>query len=156
MVEVKWWSMFNFEAVTSKFCNCSWKFGFLSWKGKVDPCMTNSSKVLIYLTLLYSIFYCTLVSNVKGNIAKSNKSELWNCLSYLCLPYLFKVRSQTFRNYCKILRSNSTWIIIRPQWPPKAQVRILKKMSLDNPVSPIDVKNNISFSCHFWGVSLDF
>ena len=33
-----------------------------------DLCMTNSSKVLIYLTLLYFIFYCTLVSNAKGNM----------------------------------------------------------------------------------------
>ena len=31
------------------------------------------------------IFYGTLVSNVKGNKAKSNKSELWNRLSYRCL-----------------------------------------------------------------------
>ena len=30
--------------------------------------MTNGSKVLIYLTLLYFISYCTLVSNAKGNI----------------------------------------------------------------------------------------
>ena len=27
-------------------------------------------------------FYCTHVSNAKGNIAKSNKSELWNRLSF--------------------------------------------------------------------------
>ena len=37
--------------------------------------MTNGSKVLIYLTLLYFIFYSTLVSNAKGNVAKSNKSK---------------------------------------------------------------------------------
>ena len=40
--------------------------------------MTNGSKVLIYLTLLYFILYCTLVSDAKGNIATSNKSELRN------------------------------------------------------------------------------
>ena len=34
-------------------------------------CMTNGSKVLVYLTLLYFILYCTLVRNAKGNIAKS-------------------------------------------------------------------------------------
>ena len=28
------------------------------------------------------VFYCTIVSNAKGNIAKSNKSELWNPLSH--------------------------------------------------------------------------
>ena len=56
---------------------------------KVRLCMTNGSKILIYLTLLYFMFYSTLVSNAKGNIAKSNKSELWN---------LFEVRSQNFRN----------------------------------------------------------
>ena len=61
------------------------------------------------------------------NIAKSNKSELWNHLSYRGLPYLFEVRSQTFRNNHKISRSqpqNSTSIVIRPQRPRKAQVRI--------------------------------
>ena len=119
VVEVEWRSMLNFEAATSKFGNCSSKFGFSPQKGKVDLCMTNGSKVLIYLTFLYFIFYCTLVSNAKGNIgkpnnfkstailykfvlylllysriwniAKSNKSELWNHLSYRGLPFLFEV-----------------------------------------------------------------
>ena len=61
------------------------------------------------------------------NIAKSNKSELRNRLSYRGLPYIFEVRSQTFRNNCKISRSqtqNSTLILIQPQRPRKAQVRI--------------------------------
>ena len=40
---------------------------------RVDLCMTNGSKVMIYLTLLYFKFYCTLVSNAKGDLAKSNK-----------------------------------------------------------------------------------
>ena len=123
------WGWF-FEAATSNFCNHSWNFSSSPWNGKVDLCTTNGSKVLIYLTLLYFIFYCTLVSNVKGNIAKSNKSELRNCLSYKGLPYLFEVRCQTFSNNCKILRSqpqDSTSIIIRPYLPRKAQVRIFKK-----------------------------
>jgi hypothetical protein len=54
--------------------------------------MTNGSKVLIYLTLLYFIFYCTHVSNGKKNIAKSNKSEVWNRLSFIGPPYLFEVK----------------------------------------------------------------
>ena len=118
VVEVEWRSILNFEAATSKFCNHFWKFGSSPRKGKVDLCMTNGSEVLIYLTLLYFIFYCTLVSNAKGNIAKSNKSELWNHLSYRGLPYLFEVRSQTFRNNSKISRSqpqNSTSIVLWPQ-----------------------------------------
>ena len=61
VVEVEWKKMLNFEAATSKFCNCSWKFGSSPQKGKVDLCMTNGFKVLIWLTLLYFIFYCTLV-----------------------------------------------------------------------------------------------
>ena len=61
--------------------------------------MTNGSKVMIYLTLLHFIFYCTLVSIAKGNVAKANKSELRNHLSYRGLPYLFEVRSKTFRNF---------------------------------------------------------
>ena len=127
VVEVNWQSMLNFEAATSKFCNHFWKLGTSPRKGKVDLCMTNGSKVLIYLTLLYFIFYCTLVSNAKGNIAKSNKSVLWDRLSYRSLPYLFEVRRQSFRNDCQISRSqpqNSTSLVIRPQRPRKAQVRI--------------------------------
>ena len=30
VVEVEWWSMLNFEAATSKFCNCSWNKPFQS------------------------------------------------------------------------------------------------------------------------------
>ena len=97
--------MLNFEAATSKFYNCSWKFGSSPRKGKVDLCMTNSSKVLIYLTLLYFLLHYLQEYSKIWNIAKSNKSELWNCLSYRDLPYLFEVRSQTFRNDCQILRS---------------------------------------------------
>ena len=86
----------NFENHKIKFCSSP-------QKGKVDLCMTNGSKVMIYLTLLYFKFYCTLVSIAKGNIAKSNKSELWNRLSYRGLPYHFEVRSQTlfydFQNF---------------------------------------------------------
>ena len=65
----------------------------------------------------------TLVSNAKRKISKSNKSELWNRLSYRGLLYFFEVRSQTFRNNCKISRSqpqNSTSIVIWPQRPRKA------------------------------------
>ena len=87
------------------FENHKIKFGFSPQNGKVDLCTTNGSKVLIYLTFLYFIFYCTLVSNAKGNLAKSNKSELWNRLSYRGLPYHFEVRSQSFRNDCKSWRS---------------------------------------------------
>ena len=60
----------DFEAATSKFGNHSWNFGSSPQNGKVDLCMTNGSKVLIYLTFLYFIFYCTLVSNAKGNFSK--------------------------------------------------------------------------------------
>ena len=49
--------------------------------------------------------YCTLVSNAKGNVAKSNKSELLNRLSYRGLPYHFEVRRKSVRNDCKISRS---------------------------------------------------
>ena len=49
----------------------------------------------------------TLVSNAKRKISKSNKSKLWNRLSYRSLSYFFEVCSQTFRNDCK--RACSTW-----------------------------------------------
>ena len=44
----------------------------------------------------------SLVSNAKRKISKSNKSELWNRLSYRGLPYFFEITSQTFRNDYKI------------------------------------------------------
>ena len=81
--------------------------------------------VFIHKYIYFAIFHihCPLVSNAKENIAKSNRSELWNRLSYRGLPYLFKVRSQTFRNNCKILRpqfQNSILIAIQLQRPHKA------------------------------------
>ena len=72
----------NFEAATSKFCNCSWKFGSSPQKGKVDLCMTNGSKVLIYLTLLYFLLHYLQEYSKIWNRAKSNKSKIWNRLSY--------------------------------------------------------------------------
>ena len=85
-----------------------WHFlKILTWvfRGHCGRSMLNfeadDAKVLIYLTFM---FYWTLVSNAKGNIAKSRKSELWNCLSYRGLPYLFENRNQTFRNNWKISR----------------------------------------------------
>ena len=47
----------------------------------------------------------THVSIAKRKISKSNKSELWDRLSYRDLPYCFEIGSQTFRNDCKISRS---------------------------------------------------
>ena len=112
--------------------------------------MTNGSKVLIYLTLLYFKFYCTHVSNAKGNIAKSNKSELWNHLSYRGLPYLFEVRSQTFRNDYKILRSqpqNSTLIVLWPQWPQKRHEKNLKIASYQCKSSKYSQWTRMGFLC---------
>ena len=68
----------------------------------------------------------TLVSNAKRKISKSNKSKLWNRLSYRDLPYFFEVGSQTFTNDYKILRSqpqNSTAIVFWPQWPQKRRTQ---------------------------------
>ena len=143
-----------FEAATSKFCNHSWHFFSSPQNGKVDLCMTNGSKVLIYLTFLYFIFYCTLVSNAKGNLAKSNKSELWNRLSYH-----FEVRSQSFRNECQISRSpqpqNLEADFHSTSTTSKGLSENSKKMSWDNPVFPIRTKNSIGFFVHFFGVRLD-
>ena len=65
-----------------------------------------------------------------NEIAKSNKSEICNRLSHKGLHYHFKVRSQTLRNNCKISRSQpqySTSIVIWPQRPRRAQVRVKKE-----------------------------
>ena len=111
--DLSWW---YFEAAISKVCNSSWKSGSSPQKVKVDLCMTNGSKVLIYLTLQYFKFYFTHVSNAKGNIAKSNKSELWNRLSYRGLPYLFEVRSQTLKNNVTLSRSQPQNLTNRGHW----------------------------------------
>ena len=97
----------------------------LSLKKQCPGKITTRYDVFCRSKLVKNMFHILLYSvrNAKGNIAKSNKSELWNCLSYRGLPYLFEVRSQTFRNNCKISRSqpqNSTLIVIRPQQPRKA------------------------------------
>ena len=69
----------------------------------------------------FDIFRFALLTRVSlwWTIKKINKSELWNCLSNRGLPYFFEVGSQTFRNDCKISRSqpqNSTSIVLWPQW----------------------------------------
>ena len=136
-----------------KFCNHSWQLGSSLKKGKVDLCMTNGSKVLIYLTLLNFIFYCTLVSNAKGNLAESNKSELWNRLSYRGPPYLFEVRSQTVRNDCKISEVTASKFNLdfhSTSTTSKGLSENLKKMSWDHPVFPIDARNSIGFFVQFF------
>ena len=116
-------------------------------------CMTSVSRVLIYLTFLYFIFYCTLVSNAKGNLAKSNKSELWNRLSYRGLPYHFEVRSQSFRNDCKRWRSQPQKFNLAfhlTSTTSKGLSENSKKMSWVNPVFPIDTENSIGFMVQFF------
>ena len=75
--------------------------------------MTNGAKVLIYLSFL--LFFKDLDNNAKRKMSKSNKSELWNRLSYRGLSYFFEVGSQAFRNDYKIWSlqpQNSTLIIL--------------------------------------------
>ena len=93
-IEVKGHFMLNFEVTTSKF----WKFGCQPLK---SVCIKNGCKVLIYLTLIFFLFALSLW----GTIKKTNKSELWNYLSYRGLFYFFEVGSQTFRNDYKFSRS---------------------------------------------------
>ena len=71
--------------------------------------MTNSSKVMIDLS-----FLLFLISDAKRKILKSNKSELWNCLSYRGLPYFFEVGSKTFRKITKFRGCSSKFSIDRP------------------------------------------
>ena len=100
-----------------------------------------------------TIFYCTLLSNAKGNLAKSNKSELWNGLSYRGVPYHFEVRSQSFRNDCQILRSqpqNLEADFHSTSTTSKGLSENSKKISWVNPVSPIDAKNSIGFFVQFF------
>ena len=113
----------------------------------------NYSKASSYMSagdvgFLYFIFYYTLVSNAKGNLAKSNKSELWNHLSYRGLPYQFQVRSQSFRNNCQISRSqpqNLEADFHSTSTTSKGLSENSKKMSWDNPVFPIHTKKSIGF-----------
>ena len=83
------------------------------------------------------IFYCTLVTNAKGNVAKSNKSELLNRLSYRGLPNFFEVGSQTFW----ILRSqpqNLTSIVLWPQWPQKMVLPYISKIASNQSICSKD------------------
>ena len=97
-----------------------------------------------------TIFYCTLLSNAKS---KSNKSELWNGLSYRGLPYHFEVRYKTFRNDCKIWRSQPQKFNLdfhSTSTTSKGLSENSKKMSWDNPVLPIDTENSSSFFVQFF------
>ena len=47
------------------------------------------------------------VGNTIGKIAKSNESELQNCLSYRSLPYIFEVKSSLFRVGQQMMSSKS-------------------------------------------------
>ena len=144
-----------FEAATSNFCNHSWNFGSSPRNGKVDLCTTNGSIVLIYLTFLYFIFYCTLVSNAKGNLAKSNKSELWNrCRTEVYLTILRwgeKVSGMIAKFRGRSLK-NSTSIFIRPQRPRKAQLRIQKKCHGIIPFFPYILKIALVFCTICFGL----
>ena len=136
-----------------KFCNHSWHFGSSPQKGKVDLCMTNGSKVLIYLTLLnFPLHYLQEYSKI-WNLAKSNKSELWNRLSYKGIPYIFEVRSQTVRNDCKISEVTASKFDLdfhSTSTTSKGLSENLKKMSWDHPVFPIDARNSIGFFVQFF------
>ena len=73
LLDVSWWYGLKnifFRNNTFLFCKIeSWnfqvqfeiKFGPSPRKGKADLCITNGSKVMIYLTLLNFKFNCTLV-----------------------------------------------------------------------------------------------
>ena len=117
--------------------------------------MANGSKVLNYLTLLYFLLhylqeYCKVL-----NIAKSNKSELWNRVSYRDLSYLFEVRSQTLRNDCQISRSqlqNLEADCHSTSNTSKGLSENFKKMSQHDLISSIGAKNSIVFLYNFfWG-----
>jgi hypothetical protein len=94
-IEVKGPSRLNFEAATSKFCNHIRKFGCQPGKSKADLCMTIGCKVLIYLTFMSFFLHLLTRVSLWGTIKKTNKSELWNRLSYRGLPYFFEVVSQS-------------------------------------------------------------
>ena len=97
-IEVKGRSMLNFEATTLKFCNIFWKLGCQPQKRKCRPLYHKRFKSFDLFVFFVVPPRPTLGSNAKRKISKSNKSELWNCLSTeVCLPF-FKVGSQTFRN----------------------------------------------------------
>ena len=112
-----------FKAATSNFCNHSWNFSTSPRNGKVDLCTTNGSIVLIYLTFLYFIFYCTLVSIAKGHLAKSNNQNYETvCRTevYLTISrWEAKLSGMNAKVGGRSLE-NSTSIFIQPQRPRKA------------------------------------
>ena len=70
--KVKGHSWLNSKILTSKCFIRLWKF-------KTDLSLTNSFKLLLFLE---EVLVLQSKSSERGKIVKTNKSELWNCLSY--------------------------------------------------------------------------
>ena len=108
---------------------------------------------ILTLTLLNFLLHYLQEYSKIWNTEKSNKSELWNRLSYRGLPYHFEVRSQTFRNECKSWRSQPRKFNLdfhSTSTTSKGLSENSKKKSWVNPVFPIDTKNSIGFFVHFF------
>ena len=122
--DLRWW---NFEAATSKFCNHSWNFGSSTQKGKVDLCMTNGSKVMVYLTLLNLLLHYlqeyskiwNIASQINHNFGTVCHTEVYFTFSRWGAK-LLGMFAKFWGHSLKISPSE----VIRPR---KAQLRILKK-----------------------------
>ena len=110
-IEVKGRSMLNFEAVTLKFGNHSWKFGCQPQKSIADLCMTNRSKVLIPFALL------TGLGLLKKNKKKSNTlSKFDNNLSLQMIWWLLLQFLQTW--HAVVLSEGKVWFQSLMRSPP--------------------------------------
>ena len=81
-IEAKGQLRLNFEGATSKFCSHFWKFGCQPQKSLYDKQFQSSDLFVVFIVPQR----LNLVSIAKKKISKSNKSELWNRLSYKGLP----------------------------------------------------------------------
>jgi hypothetical protein len=64
---------------------------------ELSGCSANGFKSSDFFVFFIVPQRLTLVGNAKRNISKSNKSELWNHMSYRGLSYFFEVGFQTLR-----------------------------------------------------------
>ena len=117
MIEVEFWACDmkfcnHFESLANKFIVswiCTIQYEVIKW-------ITNQ---LLYMHKIFQMNFCHMYVQWYPGYD-----------SYRGLPYFFEVGSQTFKNDCKILRSqhqNSTSIVLSPQWPQKQHAQVFWK-----------------------------
>ena len=94
-----WCLRLNFDNSTSKFFMELWKVGFYYQKSKANLCMTNSSKDLIYLTVLSLLLHSSKTVSLRKNKRQINQNFGKVCDTEICFTFL---RQPNFQNLPRI------------------------------------------------------